>query len=278
MNIQKVGLAGFLALSVVGCKAPVPVAENFPLAYQKVARTAHHWDVIAEDVVNQASRTLAASQQLQGRPLLVVPPTRNTAFDAVFNDFLINRMVDRGMQVNVCEPSGTGMIIDPEVKVKYHARVIVHSKAPQYRPGLLTALAASVFVARSVAISDDISTDAQGLVGVAAAGLADVAIGHLPLATRTEVVVTTTIEENNRFVMRRSDIYYVPDGDINLFVRRVSQNSLCPSSKRNENASASVEEKEEAEQAARHQLFVKNMRHRDPNWHPEEAGGVSLLE
>lgn len=275
MDIQKVGLVSLFALSLVGCKAPVPVAENFPLSYQKVARTAHHWDVIAEDVVNQAATTLAATQQLQGRPILVVPPARNTAFDAVFNDFLINRMVDRGMQVNVCEPTGTGMIVEPEVKVKYQARVIVHAKVPQYRPGLLTALASSVFVARSIAISDDTSTDAMWLAGIAAAGIADVAKGHIALATRTEVVVTTTIEENNRFVMRRSDIYYVPDGDANLFVQRVSQNNLCPSSVRAENASASVEEKENAESAARHQLFVKNMRHRDPSWRPEESGGVS---
>lgn len=276
MNAQKVGLVSFFALCVVGCRSPVPVAENFPISYQKVARTAHHWDVIAGDVVNQTAATLAATQRLQGRPILVVPTTRNTAFDAVFNDFLITQMVDRGMQVSVCEPTGTGMIVDPELKVKYHARVIIHSEVPQYRPGALTALAASVFVARSIGISDDTSTDAMWLAGVAAAGLADAAKGYVAMPTKTEVVVTTTIEENNRFVLRRSDIYYVPDGDANLFLRRVAQNSFCPSL-RSESAVASAEEKAEAERVARYELFKRKMRHTDPTWQPVEPSDLSLF-
>lgn len=273
MVAQKVGLTSLFALCVAGCSSPVPVAENFPISYQQVARTAHHWDVIAGDVVNQAVTTLTATQRLQGRPILVVPTTRNTVFDAVFNDFLINQMVDRGMQVSVCEPTGTGMIVEPDVKVKYHARVIIHSEAPHYRPGALTALAAGVLVGRSIAESD-ISRDAQGLAALAVTGLADLAIGHVALATKTEVVVTTTIEENNRFVLRHSGIYYVPDGDANLFIQRVSQNTGCPSSLRSEKAAASAEEKEEAEREARYQLFVRNMRHTNPQWRPEQPGSL----
>lgn len=267
MDVLKVGVASFFVLCVVGCRSPVPVAENFPMSYQQVARTAHHWDIIAQDVVNQAVTTLTATKGLQGRPVRVIPASRNTTFDAVFNDFLINQMVDRGIQVSACEPAGTGMIVEPDLKVRYQARVIIHSEAPQYRPGLLTALAAGVFVGRSIAQSD-LSRDAQGLLGIAATGAVDLAAGYVPRATKTEVVVTTTIEENNRFVLRRSDIYYVPDGDATLFSRKVAQNTICPSSSRSENVAATAEEKEEAERVARYELFVKNMRHINPNWEP----------
>lgn len=271
MDARKVGVASFFAVCVVGCRSPVPVAENFPMSYQQVARTAHHWDVIAQDVVNQAVTTLTATKGLQGRPVRVIPASRNTTFDAVFNDFLINQMVDRGIQVSACEPAGTGMIVEPDLKVRYQARVIIHSEAPQYRPGLLTALAAGVFAGRSIAQSD-LSRDAQGLLGIAATGAVDLAAGYVPRATKTEVVVTTTIEENNRFVLRRSDIYYVPDGDANLFSRKVAQNTICPSSSsRSENLAATAEEKEEAERVARYELFVKNMRHTNPKWEPKSS-------
>jgi hypothetical protein len=267
MNIRKVGAMSFFAVCVVGCASPVPVAENFPVSYQKVARTAHHWDVIANDVVSQTASTLTSTKGLQGRPIFVVPTTRNSAFDAVFNDFLINQMVDRGLQVNVCAPTESRMSQEPEVKVKYQTRVIIHSEAPQYRPGLLTALAAGVFVGRSIADSD-ISRDARGLAGVAVGGLLDTATGHLALATRTEVIVTTTIEEKNHFIMRRSDIYYVPDGDANLFIRRVSQSPLCPASSQGESAAVSAEEKAEADAALRYELLAEEMRRTNPNWQP----------
>ena len=167
------------------------------------------------------------------------------------------------------------MIVEPDLKVRYQARVIMHSEAPQYRPGLLTALAAGVLVARSIALSD-ISRDAKGIAGLALTGVVDLAGGYVPLATKTEVVVTTTIEEHNRFILRRSDIYYVPDGDANLFLRKVAQNnSICPPQSRSETVAATAEEKQEAERIARYDLFVRNMRHTDPTWKPVEPSDMS---
>ena len=48
-------------VALVGCASPAPVAQNFPLSYQQVARTAHHWDVVAEDVVSQTMQAIADS-------------------------------------------------------------------------------------------------------------------------------------------------------------------------------------------------------------------------
>jgi len=75
-----------LAVVVVGCASPVPVAQNFELTRQKVARAAHHWDVVAEDVVDQTLRSVAEKPQLQGRGLYV-GQARSTAFDVAFRNF-----------------------------------------------------------------------------------------------------------------------------------------------------------------------------------------------
>jgi hypothetical protein len=266
MALKEIALLGVVALSAFGCASPVPVADNFPLTYQKVARTAQHWDVVADDVVAQTAGVLATNQALQSRAIFVPPTPRNTAFDATFRDFVINHMVDRGMPVSVCSsPGGTGMVSNPDVRVRYETRVIGHAQMPSYRPGVLTALAAGVFVGRSIALSD-VHPDAAGVAAFGAVALADLATGHIAKPTHTELVVTTTIEENNQFVMRRSDIYYVPDGDVNLFTRRVAGSALCPP---NSQPGTTVSSRDPAEdENARQELVIQSMRRSNPSWRP----------
>ena len=227
MGPIKAIVLSMIVLSIAGCASPIPVAHNFPLSYQKVARTAKHWDIVADDVVEQTASFLASREGLQGRAVFVPGTQDTTAFDATFHDFLINHLVDRGLQVSVCSlPGGVGFQTSPDVQIKYEKRIISHGeKMPQYQPGVLTALAAGVLVVRSVAVAD------LSGVGFAAAALADLGLGHLSAATQTEMIVTTTIVENNRFAMRRSDIYYVPDGDIALFTNRITKRSECPPTK-----------------------------------------------
>ena len=80
-------LLAAVALTTIGCASPNPVAENFPVSYQKVAGTAQHWDVVAEDVVMQTASVLASNPAFKGRAVYVPPTVRNTAFDATFRDF-----------------------------------------------------------------------------------------------------------------------------------------------------------------------------------------------
>lgn len=258
-------LLSLLVLSLVGCASPIPVAENFPLSYQKVARTAQHWDVVAQDVIAQTSGFLASSQALQRRGVFVSTTQRNTAFDAIFRDFLINHLVSGGAQVSVCSaPGGAGFSSSPDVQIKYETRIIGHAALPHYRPGMLTALASGVLVVRGLAHTD-LSYDARGIAGVGAAALADLAISNVTLATRTEIIVTTTIAENNVFAMRRSDIYYVPDGDANLFVQRVAQSSLCPPGKDAAKTAEHDYDKLDDEQYRRERM-IKEMRRINPEW------------
>lgn len=252
-------------LTVAGCASPAPIADNFPISYQKVARTAQHWNIVADDVVNQTSKVLASTPALQGRGIYVPSTPRNSAFDATFRDFMINHLVDRGASVSVCpSPKGPGFATSPDIEIRYETRIIGHGELPQYRPGILTALAAGVFVARGVDHAD-LSNDALNLVGLGAGAFADWAMGHRARTPSTEIVVTTHIEENNRFVMRRSDIYYVPEADANLFIRRVAGSAACQNA---DNRSDLKENKLVQDEQARREIMVREMRRINPEWRP----------
>jgi hypothetical protein len=115
----------------------------------------------------------------------------------------------------------------PAVQVNYSTRVVQHSASMSaYRPGVLTALGAGVFAVHELDVMA--SVPVQYGAGAALLALADVAAGHIALPTRTEIIVTTTIVENNRYLMRRSDVYYVPDADAHLFSDHAARTDDCP--------------------------------------------------
>lgn len=247
-------------VSLVGCASPMPVAQNFPLTHQKVARTAHHWDVVAEDVVAQTMRAIAEKPQLQSRGVYVAP-TRNTAFNTAFREFMITRLVDGGANVSVCkapEVKGVGFSADGrDVEIQYDTQLVVHAEHPAgYQPPMLTLLASGVAVVREAALNGDGTAAVLG--GVA---LAEWWAGYLARPTRAEIIVTTTIAENNRFVARKSDIYYVPDGDTKLFMQKVVARSACPGDR-----PLARDESEADKEIARIQMIERGQARTNPNW------------
>jgi hypothetical protein len=249
------------AALAAGCASPVPVAQNFPLSHQKVARTAHHWDVVADDVVEQTTSTMKGFPSLDGRPVYVTPPAVNTVFDAAFRDFLLNRMLTHGVTVNVCPVKQTvGFAQAPAVQVNYSTRVIQHSaNMSLYEPGALTALTSGVLAWHEIALHA--SDPWIGAASVGTAALVDVWLGHAALATRTEIIVTTTIVENNHFLMRRSDVYYVPEADANLFTDRATRTDDCPGAATN-SAQREIDQEKQALTAKLDKLVRFN-----PDWH-----------
>lgn len=251
-----------VAAAVVGCASPVPVAQNFSLTHQKVARTAHHWDVVAEDVVEQTMQAMADKPQLQSRGVYV-SPTRNTAFNTAFREFMITHLVDRGANVSVCKTatqSGPGFSGEgKDVEVQYDTQLVVHANAgPEYQPPMLTVLASGIAVVRNTALAGHVTSATLG--GIAAA---DWWAGYLASPSRAEIIVTTTIAENNRFVARKSDIYYVPDGDTKLFVQKIAARSMCPSER---TAKTSAEDLEVDQEIARQEMIERGQARSNPQW------------
>ena len=258
-----------LLVTLFGCAAPVPLASNFPIVEQRVARTAAHWDVMAADVVLQTSQFLSTASGMQGRAVFIQPTARNTAFDDTFKEFIINRMTTNGLEVKVCAngPGQTGFSSSPDVTIHYSTRVIKHTNLPYYRPGVLTALASGLFVGRSIALSNT-SRDTAAIAGVALLAGLDAATGYFSAPTNTELIVTTTIHENNKFLMRRSDIYYVPDGDANLFVRHVSTSIPCE--QRGNTAQLYYQESMDQELLIS-DMVANSMRRSNPKWTSEAS-------
>ena len=199
-----------VALTSAGCASQVPVAETYPVSYQKKAKASHHWDVLAADVVAQTEASLEKNNYLNGRVLHVMPPQEKTTFNKAFGNFLVTELVNRGLPVS---PNREGA-----VTVRYETQLVQHnSDRPNYSPGMLTTLTAGVLVARDIALYA--STESQILGGLALVGLSDLGFGHLAGGpTKTELIVTTSITAEDRFVMRKSDIYYLEDVDASLFV------------------------------------------------------------
>ena len=107
----------------------------------------------------------------------------------------------------------------PRVPFTYEAQVVRHLAGQgDYQPGTVAALAGGILVAREIAIGSASST--AKAVGVTAliAG-ADLLVAHAKLhsATNTEVIVTTSLIDNNRYLMRKTDVYYVEDAEGVMF-------------------------------------------------------------
>lgn len=147
--------------------------------------------------------------------------------------------------------------------------MIVHKgKLPNYRPGALTWLTADI--AAIYNLSKQPLLHSKDLTYAGAAGLVvanDIALGHVAAPTRTELVVTTTISENNKYIMRKNDVYYIPDADAQLFSNRTHQNLPCSRASESKTADASsaanvATKNEEAMQ----EKLASAMRRSNPNW------------
>lgn len=249
-----------ISSALFGCASPVPVAENFPVSYQKVARTAHHWDVVAGDLVAQTTEKINATPGLQNRTIHLPRKPDATSFDAAMRDLMITHLVKRDLPVSVCNTGSNGQSVeqgDSDLRIQYEARVIQHHASMRhYRPGELTALGAGVAVLRNAAFSE-LSRGQENIALMGGLALADALAGTVASPTKTEILITTSIAENNRYVFRRSDIYYVPDNDVGLFIESAEQSATCPG----EQASLS-----EAAKARNERLRAEEKRRADFNW------------
>lgn len=198
-----------LAVSILatGCASQVPLAENHPLTSQKKVKAAHHWDVIATDIAQETKAILSQGNSRANQPIFVAPSLERTAFTRAFHNFLVTRLVRQGFNVTE-ERAGA-------LEVRYETQVVRHnSDRYAHRPGTLTALVAGILVGRNVHTWD--ATE-KGLGALALAAGLDVGVGHAASVTKTELLVTTSILDAGRYVMRKSDVYYIEDEDGSLY-------------------------------------------------------------
>ncbi len=211
--IKALGLsaAAVAALALAGCgSAPIPLAKNFEMTTQHKVRSAGHWELLSRDVVAQTRGTLGQVGYGQETPLHVALPPNPSSFDLAFREFLITRMVQGGAVVH--QQPGAAL------EVSYQTQLVRHnSERPHFIPGQYTMIAAGLMAAYGLR-HEHIDVQLLGALGLTAA--ADYASSiNSGGPTNTELVLTTTVTRGGQYVARKTDVYYLENADVPLFLR-----------------------------------------------------------
>lgn len=198
------------AVLLVGCaSSPIPVSANFPLTVEPKVRSAGHWNLVSNDVVKQTLDSLG-KLGVSGN-LYVAAPANASAFDRAFQNFLITDLVKAGRVVQ--------QFPDRALEVSYQTQVVRHnSPRPHFVPGRFTMITAGLYAAYGLGLAPVGDKLVGGLhAAVGADYIASVDSGG---PTHTELILTTTIAQGGRYLVRKTDIYYVEEADTSLLQYR----------------------------------------------------------
>ena len=196
----------FLLLFAIGCSR-IPQPASYAYTEQQKMQAAHHWDVLASDVANQINNQLIRSDYIDkavyikgtcGSDAEPCERGQTTQFNEGFRDLLLTRLVNFGVPTSA-EKHVADIQIDYKVQVVYHAadRLTVP-------PGSLTVLTALVMVFRQAPTELQALALAAGIDTVNSAGPRN---GHY------EVIISTSMVADEKYLFRTSDIYYINDKD-----------------------------------------------------------------
>jgi hypothetical protein len=208
-TLMQLALGAGAAL-LVGCaSSPIPVSANFPITVEPKVRSAGHWGMLSSDVAKQ---TLASLGKLGvNGNLYVALPANPTSFDRAFNNFLITDLVKSGQVVQ--------QFPDRALEVSYQTQVVRHnSHRPDFLPGRFTMITAGLYAAYGLGLAPVGDKLAGGLAY--AAGADYIASESSGGPTHTELILTTTIAQGGRYLVRKTDIYYIEEADAGLLQYR----------------------------------------------------------
>ena len=208
----RLGCAGLLAL-LAGCSSlDVPRADNYPATDQKKARAVHHWDVLADDVAARIDGKIKAWPAGE-YPIHVAIPVEDTSFNNGFRKLLITRLLDRGVMLSI-EPAAVTLVFETQV-VQHPSSVDNAAPMPWTRLALGVGVARDWYLFRQSARSMLAGAAALGVLADATQYATEGAAAGGP--TRTEVLITTSLESAGRYLASTADVYYVEQDDSALY-------------------------------------------------------------
>jgi hypothetical protein len=172
-------LAAILAAALAACGRPM--SSTFPTESQQKLQAARHWEILASGVADKVKRAVDANPELAFTPIDVQPLCAGP-FCEVYAELLRSQLVARAMQV-ASRDEGI-MALQFGVQVLGEA-----AKSPSRLPG-------------------------PGESGVAMSGGE-----RRTYSGPTEVVVTSELLYQNRYLVHSSDIYYIDAADADQFGR-----------------------------------------------------------
>jgi hypothetical protein len=192
------------------CATQVPKATNAPAEPQMKLMAAQHWGGVAKDAVDRTRWALSKKGVDLNTPLYI-SENNNTVFDHAFRKYLISHFIEAG---SVVATNSTNAL-----EVKFESQVIKHAQAikPQeygYKPGFLTAGVVGFWILRDVF---DGFGGGKALQTLALSGAYDGYKATNPSETGVEVLLTTSITNNNQYIMLNADAYYIENEESRLF-------------------------------------------------------------
>lgn len=213
--LPHIALAVLLAL-LGGCTSlNVPRADNYPASDQKKARAVHHWDVLADDVASRIQGKLSAWPAGE-HPIYIAVNTGDTSFNTGFRKLLITRLLDRGVTLST-EPTDVTLTFETQV-VQHNARVQNSAPMPWTRLALGVGVARDWYLFRQSTGSMIGGLAALGAVTDVTQYIVDGPAAGGP--TRTEVLITTSLESGGRYLASTADVYYIEQDDSDLYKAR----------------------------------------------------------
>lgn len=208
----KTPIGAIAALLLAGCVAPyspAPLATNYPVTKQNKPQAAAHWMVISAHIEKELSATLKPGPKVT----LYVEPPQATAFNQALRNQLITSLVNDGFMVTTSATNPAGALsVSVETQV-----VEFNANRPHYKfGGEASALAAGLWV-----LTDIDGHTPLGLATAAVAGAdafawfrSEFAAGDTP---KMEIIVTTSVRDEHRYLARSTSVYYVTDSDRSLY-------------------------------------------------------------
>ena len=209
-----------VVLSITGCAigptSQVPIATTYEYTTQQKMQAAHHWDVLAEDVAFRLKEHIN-KLPVVGRTINVIS-SNNSPFHDAFEDLLITQMVNKGLDIR--DNNG-------ELKLKFDTQVIRHSDRGyiRNRAGLYTTVAlvaTGVWAAINVVDGAKDAGIAGALIG-AGAGM-DLFSGDIATISNKEVLINISLMDGDRYIMRKTGIYYINDPDDDHYINIQTKN------------------------------------------------------
>ncbi|MGE8493334.1 MULTISPECIES: hypothetical protein [Comamonas] len=182
-------------LALTGCavEAPVPYGANYAQPTQMKVRAAGHWDLMASEVVADTLATLERNGLNAKTPLYVALPQNASAFDSVFHDLVVTKLVQHG--ASVYTTPGQQLEVSYDAKVVHHNLQQAGNWAYEGDNGQVVA-----------GVSPTIGTDYQAAT-----------IAGAP--AYSEVLLTTTVLRQGQYVARKSNVYYVDNATVGQFAK-----------------------------------------------------------
>ena len=200
MRSSLILLSMFAVLVVAGCaNRPVPALR--PIVLQNSLEAVDHWNVLAAETAGEIAAVVR-----DGGGRVSVEGDTDTPFGRAYHDFLTTQLVRNGVDV---APGGDGA-----VRIVYEVQVVNYPGNRPFRaaPGVATGAVALAGAAYGATLASGAGAAIAGLATAAAGtyGIEATVASSGALDDNTEeVIIHTTASKGERYLLRRSDIFYI---------------------------------------------------------------------